>query len=184
MGAGKTTTGQLVAGGSAGCYRDSDADVEAAHRAHRARVLRPRRRGGLPARPKRRSSPRAVRRSEALGDLRRRRGRAQPGEPRPDRPERHRRLAAGPARDARRPGGGRRAAARCSTTTRPTPWCGSTKCGPRSTRRCRSSASTWRARRQKRWPTASSPPRDDAATRPRGRTSRLAPRRRAPRPRA
>ena len=105
MGAGKTTTGQLVAERLGWDYRDSDADVEAvtgltvpalfardgeaAFRTAEAQVLA------------------AVRHKEPAGPLGGRRRRAQPGEPRADPGQRHRRLVAGAPGDAGRARGRR-----------------------------------------------------------------------------
>ena len=61
MGAGKTTTGPLVAERLGWGYCDSDAEVEAATGLHGARALRRARRGGLPPGGGRRAAPRPAR---------------------------------------------------------------------------------------------------------------------------
>ena len=121
MGAGKTTTGRLVAGRLGWDYRDSDAEVEAATGLTVPELFA-------------RDGEAAFRQAEAdvladacaapapIGRLRRRRCGAATRQPPPHRRVRHRGLAPGPARDAGRPGRATAPAAHCSATTRRRPW--------------------------------------------------------------
>ena len=134
MGAGKTTTGQLLAQRLGWGYRDSDADVEAAtgltvpELFSRDGEAAFRDGGGRGAR-------RCLRRCRTVGRLGGGRRGPEPREPPPHHGERHRRLAPGEARDPRAPASATAPDARSSATTRRRRWSASTRCAPRSTPR-------------------------------------------------